>query len=117
MPGLPGIHENLSDPGALYLDGRVKPGPNEAGSQQLAGVQDHCGIFAVGHAELFGAFEPRERDLAWRCFPRLGMGFLPAEMPLARTGVERGPLVVADPEQGSDAAAIGHHEPPVRISG
>jgi hypothetical protein len=30
MPGLvPGIHENLSDTGALYVDGRVKPGHDE----------------------------------------------------------------------------------------
>jgi hypothetical protein len=38
---------------------------------------------------------------------------LPAEMPPARAGIERRPLVVADPEQGSDAAAVRHHKPPV----
>src|SRR3984885_8074960 len=74
-------------------------------------VEDHRGIFAVGHAERLGTCEPRQRDLARR-LPRLGVRLFPAIMPPPRPRVERRPLVVTDPEQGSDAA-VGHCGSPV----
>src|SRR5437763_15370695 len=71
-----------------------------------AGVEQHGGIFAIGHAERLGAGKAGERDLARRRLPGPRMRLLPAEMPPTRAAIERRSPIVTDAKTGKSRAAI-----------
>src|SRR5256885_9247653 len=71
-----------------------------------AGVEQHGGIFAIGHAERLGAGEASERDLARRRLPGPRMRLFPAERPPTRAAIERRSAIVTDAKTGKSRAAI-----------
>jgi hypothetical protein len=71
-----------------------------------AGIEQHGGVFAVGHAEDLGARETGERDLARRRLPGAAVRLLPAEITPAGAGIERRPAIVTDAEGWKARVAV-----------
>jgi hypothetical protein len=67
------------------------------------GVEQHGGVFAIGHAERFGAGKAGQRDLARRRFPGPRVRLFPAEMPPARAAIERRATIMTDAKRADSS--------------
>src|ERR1044071_2972678 len=82
---------------------KSRSGSRERGLEIDAAVENYRLVFAIGHADLFGAPEAPQRDLARRRLPCALVSAAPAVVvPVAERGrlLERRPAIVADAGRG-----------------